>query len=246
MNNMEIKVGDRVRVREDAPKIYIKAIFPNLVSSNMEVTEIEDECARIKPLISKGAYLTFEFIIPLKYLIKVEDEKKEAKFKKGDKVRYNGYVYEVEGLVGKNRYTLKGLNFDLDEDMIEPYAEPTEEKIKVGDRVRHLKCGQTWKVTAINGDLFTLKSDFGHENVCFGTELELVKPTEHTETEEKKGNTIRIPVKVDLDDTFWDAYAADLAKEIAVKVANKYSDPKEAGEYAVLVAKAVVEGLKRK
>lgn len=47
----------------------------------------------------------------------------ELKYHKGEKVRYNGYVYEVEGLVGKNRYALKGLNFDLDEDMIEPYTE---------------------------------------------------------------------------------------------------------------------------
>lgn len=49
------------------------------------------------------------------------------KYHKGQKVRYNGYVYEIEGLAGKNRYALKGLNFDLDEDLIEPYTEPTEE-----------------------------------------------------------------------------------------------------------------------
>lgn len=47
----------------------------------------------------------------------------EPKYHRGEKVRYNGYVYEVEGLVGKNRYALKGLNFDLDEDMIEPCTE---------------------------------------------------------------------------------------------------------------------------
>lgn len=54
------------------------------------------------------------------------DKPDEPKYHPGQKVRYNGYVYEVEGLVGKNRYALKGLNFDLDEDMIEPYTEPTE------------------------------------------------------------------------------------------------------------------------
>ena len=52
------------------------------------------------------------------------------KYHPGQKVRYNGYVYEVEGLVGKNRYALKGLNFDLDEDMIEPYNEPEKESTK--------------------------------------------------------------------------------------------------------------------
>lgn len=55
----------------------------------------------------------------------------EPKYHKGEKVNYNGYVYEVEGLVGKNRYALKGLNFDLDEDMIEPYTEPKEESLQM-------------------------------------------------------------------------------------------------------------------
>lgn len=53
-------------------------------------------------------------------------------------------------------------------------------------------------------------------------------------------------MEVDLTDSYWDAYTADLAKEVALKVANKFNDPKEAAEYAVSVAKAVVEGLKRK
>lgn len=57
----------------------------------------------------------------------------EPKYHKGEKVRYNGYVYEVEGLVGKNRYALKGLNYDLHEDMIEPYTEPVENHI-AGER----------------------------------------------------------------------------------------------------------------
>lgn len=47
------------------------------------------------------------------------------------------------------------------------------------------------------------------------------------------------------DKSYWDAYAADLAKEIALKVANKFNAPEQAAEYAVKVAKAVVEGLKR-
>lgn len=73
------------------------------------------------------------------------------------------------------------------------------------------------------------------------------EPTKQTEAEKKPNvGSITIPVKVDLDETYWSAYAADLAKEIAVKVANKYSDPKEAGEYAVKVAEVVVAGLKRK
>lgn len=75
--------------------------------------------------------------------------------------------------------------------------------------------------------------------------LPCVEPTEQTEAE-KPNHTIKIPVEVDLSDSYWAAYAADLAKEIVLKVANKYNDPKEAAEYAINVAEAVVEGLKRK
>lgn len=58
--------------------------------------------------------------------------------------------------------------------------------------------------------------------------------------------SIRIPVEVDLSDDYWDAYTADLAKELAVKIVNKKMDNclKDVGAYAVSVAKAVVEGLK--
>lgn len=46
----------------------------------------------------------------------------------------------------------------------------------------------------------------------------------------------------------WDAYAADLAKEIVLKTVNSASDrrPMSIAEYATDIAKAVVEGLKRK
>lgn len=60
-------------------------------------------------------------------LISTDDNKPAGpKYHKGEKVCYNGYVYEIEGLVGKNRYALKGLNFDLVEDMIDPYEPYTE------------------------------------------------------------------------------------------------------------------------
>lgn len=77
--------------------------------------------------------------------------------------------------------------------------------------------------------------------------VELVEPMEQTEAEKKPNiGSIKIPVEVDLTDSYWDAYTADLAKEIALKVANKFNDPHEAAAYAVSVAKAVVDGLKRK
>lgn len=212
----EIKVGDKVRVREDAPKIYIKAIFPNLVSSNMEVTEIEDECARIKPLISKGAYLTFEFIIPTKYLVKVDAEKKEAKFKCGDKVRMKDGYYkeELHGCIGIIR-KIDGCNMYVEIDStiypatihsIEPYTEPTEETLP---NVNH---------SDIDIDAIVARGYIPDPTTFFCNAH-----------------------KFD-----WDAYTADLAKEITVKVANRYKNHRLLAFYAVKAAKAVVEGLKRK
>lgn len=73
----------------------------------------------------------------------------------------------------------------------------------------------------------------------------LVKVDAEAENKPNVGS-IKIPVEIDLTDSYWDAYTAGLAKEVALKVANKFNGPKEAAEYAVSVAKAVVEGLKKK
>lgn len=62
----------------------------------------------------------------------------------------------------------------------------------------------------------------------------------------EENNKPRYVPKIMFNTEFWVKYEADLAKEIAVKVANKYNDHKQLAEYAVKVAKLVVEGLKRK
>ena len=126
---MEIKQGDRVRVSKDAPWIYTPDWVDAMFDLVLKVTEVEDGNAMVE-FAKRTPYRTVLTAIPTKYLVKVDAEAKEAKYHKGEKVCYNGYVYEIEGLVGKNRYALKGLNFDLDEDMIEPYepyTEPTEQ-----------------------------------------------------------------------------------------------------------------------
>lgn len=53
------------------------------------------------------------------------------KFKSGDRVRYNGQVYEIGDYVGRNRYTLKGVLIDIDEDMLYPLSEPTNQSRKL-------------------------------------------------------------------------------------------------------------------
>ena len=202
---MEIKQGDRVRVSKDAPRIYtpdwVDAMF-NLV---LKVTEVEDGNAMVE-FEKRTLYRTVLTTIPCKYLVKVDAEAKEAKFKKGDKVKVNSPYSTRHKTIGTVVYVQpsgKAVNVDFGDDDNEP-------------------------------------------TICDCDALEpYAEPTEQTEAE-KPNHTIKIPVEVDLTDSYWDAYTADLAKEVALKVANKYNDPKEAAEYAVSVAKAVVEGLKRK
>ena len=185
----EIKQGDKVRVREDAPRVYLRR-WDKAVG--YDVYAVDGDAAAI-------TYGYQEIAIPLKYLVKVEDEEKEARF-------------------------------------------------KVGDRVEELVSRKSGRVLGVEGDFVVVGCPYDKEkNYWHIDSVELVEPTEQTEAEKKPNvGSIQIPVEVDLTDSYWDAYTANLAKEVALKVANKYNGPKEAAEYAVLVAKAVVEGLKNK
>ena len=101
------------------------------------------------------------------------------------------------------------------------------------------------------------------------SDLELVQPKEQTETEktdtdnlkkiaeewanevsnaiEEYGDAMcKIYVEAQ-NEAYWEAYTADLAKEIAVKLSNPNENkPGYVADYAVQVAKAVVENLKKK
>lgn len=187
-----IKVGDKVRVREDAPKIYTEGWSCDWLHAHSNVRKIEGDSAEIE-------LDCCALVIPLKYLIKVDAEAKEPKFKRGDKVvskpPFVEKVWTVFGYDDKMPYmVMVGDGEYINERNLEPYTEPTEQ----------------------------------------------------TEAEKPNVGSIKIPVEVDLADGFWDAYTADLAKEIAVKVANSFNAPEQAADYAVSVAKAVAEGLKKK
>lgn len=201
----EIKVGDKVRVREDAPKL----IFGGCDMSQIVCTVccVDKDIAAINVINDERSELKV-WIVPTKYLVKVDAEKKEAKFKKGDKVKVNlprSIRHNRIGTVVFAYASGNAVNVDFGDDdglvycdcgCLEPYTEPTEEK----------------------ADIPASKS---------------VGSLQKSDEESKNPN-------------YWDAYAADLAKEVALKVANKFNDPQEAAEYAVSVAKAVVEGLKGK
>ena len=151
----EIKVGDKVRVSEDAPRMYLRTMSTKFLGAECEVFEIIDGNAAIA---SGRDYIA----IPLMYLVKVDPDAEED-------ARIRQKEAELEA------FRKSELN-----------------------RVLYPEKSHTYEVTVDN---------------------------------------------VAMD---WQRYEADLAKEIALKVANKYNDPKQLTEYAVKCAKAVAEGLKRK
>lgn len=226
----EIKVGDKVRVSKDAPTSYLLRIKRNNLYAYYKVYDIEGDMAFIN-LYPKGLSLrdlTSDIVIPTKYLIKVEDEAKEAKIKLGDMVRVKGNLHEP---------------FCLDADL----------HLEITNIPPHAVSQKEWKVIEVEirrdcaGHIYTLNNGDSFIHNIPEDCVELVEPTEQTEADKKpKVGSIKIPVEVDLTDGYWDAYTADLAKELALKVANKFNAPHEVAEYAVSVAKAVVEGLKRK
>lgn len=75
MNN-EIKAGDKVRVSQDAPEVYVRGMeycFGDCVTA--KVLEIKNGNALIKPGESPFANV----VIPTKYLIKVEKKKEKPR-----------------------------------------------------------------------------------------------------------------------------------------------------------------------
>lgn len=276
-----IKVGDKVRVSKDAPRIYTPDWVDEMFNLVLKVTKVEDGNAMVV-FAERTLYKTVLTAIPTKYLIKVEDEAKEPKFKVGDVVRIkpdvdklhqgyqNGYAWlpERDNYLGRVASVKEiwcdgsiilniGSNLMWGSIDLEPYTEPTTPTIKVGDRVccyniLHIKGSKKEDymgyVASITDMGITIQLDKGGLVLVYHeSDLERVQPTEPTEAEKKPNiGSIKIPVEVDLTDSYWTAYTADLAKEIALKVANEYSNPKEAAGYAVSVAKAVVENLKKK
>ena len=200
-----IKVGDKVRVRKDAPRVYLRDWCKAV---EYDVYAVDGDAAII-------TYGYQEIAIPLKYLVKVDAEAKEAKFKKGDRVKFKN-IDELQKVKDKSFRWMLAM-FASKEATITAVEDNGFYRVDIDP-----------SVGGINDDMIECKVEQAE--------------VRYTKT---KGDTLTFPIVFDLTDSYWDAYAAELAKEIAVKVANKYTDPKETAEYAVKVAKAVAEGLKR-
>lgn len=217
MNN-EIQRGDKVKVSKDAPKVYLSSVNNLFKYHVCKVEEVDGDSAIIRYTdIGIDRWLA----IPTKYLVKVDAEAKEPRFKYqvGQKVILHFYGGEVSTITEAfrdggvwNKYKVKALPHHIwNENELDPYAEPTEQ-----------------------------------------TEADK-KP--NVGISEKNANEISDMLEAyakalsGIADPFdWQIYEADLAKEIVLKTVNSASDrrPMAIAEYATDIAKAVVEGLKRK
>ena len=284
----EIKVGDKVRVREDAPSMFRSGFNHVYTAYISKVLDVDDGNAIIEMTMA-NMQCQERIIIPTKYLVKVEDEAKEAKFKVGDKVvRKNvstvrtiisidyedddkdpSYYYNTVDSQGNNP-------MDFVESELILYTESTP-KYKKGDRVKicskdaaRFGCVGTILEVHENGTVDVDFNDYYVGGHLYSIDFiePYTEPTEQTEVEkndadnlkkeaEEWANTVckaikeygdaRCKIYVEAhNEAYWDIYTADLAKEVALKVANKFNAPHEAAEYAVSVAKSVAEGLKRK
>lgn len=197
----KIKVGDKVRVSKDAPELYTMYGQTDWESVESTVEKIDGDAAEIRWFNENSDEYDYITIL-CKYLVKVDAEAKEPKFKKGDRVLYMGVLHIVEDVSYANgwKYLIARVS----------------DRIITGAAERFL-------------ELYT-------------------EPTEQTEAEKKPNvGSIKIPVEVDLTDSYWVQYEADLVKEIVLKIVDGQLEklPEEISGYALDTAKYVVEQLKR-
>ena len=138
----EIKVGDKVRVREDAPKVYQKGSVFDYTEYQSTVHELDGDAAIIGLDIEDSPIYSAPIAIPTKYLVKVADEKKTPKFKRGDKVvskpPFVEKVWTVLGYDDKMPYmVMVGNGRYIDERNLELCTAETEDEI-IRDNMQRL------------------------------------------------------------------------------------------------------------
>lgn len=229
---MEIKQGDKVRVAKDIPMFYRRYNSYRVFEVEHQVVDIEDGIALLDSIPSK--YVT---TIPTKYLVKVDAEAK-PKFRVGDWVKIKhvtaASLHELPDVYKNCPFKITAINGSMitaeghEHSIYLPFHafEPTEQS-EEEERQEEFFKKQT-ESTLKSGEYFRKQTALAMTMNDFMESPFKMIPRTMFNTE------------------FWVKYEADLAKEVALKVANKFNDPEQAAEYAVKVAKAVVEGLKRK
>lgn len=220
---MEIKVGDKVRVSKDAPEMYFFGC--NYGNSVCKVILVDRDNAVITQ-VKNGS-----FAIPTKYLTKVNVGAKEPKFKAGEIVRYryDGKLYIVECKTGKYYYTLRQVGGDIMmhdalESDLELVTEPKQE-IKVGDMIDTPK--GKGKVTMVADGYVLAQGDNGEWWQMITIPIDKDKEFEDNIRKVLNGTDEfpmggHIPTSIiQIGETDWDAYAADLAKAVVENLKRK-------------------------
>ena len=185
---MEIKVGDKVRVSKDAPEMYF---FGCSYDNSVCKVILVDRDNAVITQVKNGS-----FAIPTKYLIKVEDEAKESKFKVGEIVRYryDGKLYIVECKTSKYYYALRQVGGDIMmhdvlESDLELVTEP-KQGIKVGDVIDTPDGKGT--VRSSYGDYWVAQLDNGEWYIHMETNMPYAPYTEPTAPTIKIGDFVRV------------------------------------------------------
>lgn len=257
----EIKQGDKVRVSKDVPKL----IFGGCDMSQIVCTVccVDKDVAAINIINDKRTEMKV-WIVPTKYLVKddaeafrladvvsdaglhqdnyLNEDNKEPKIKLGDMVRVKGNLHE-------------------------PFCLEADSHLEITNMPPHAVSQKKWKVIKVEnrrdcaGHIYTLNRDDSFIHNIPEDCVELIEPTEQPVAgEEPCVGRINFAERIkrqqeahqDIVDEFssrsfdWDAYTADLAKELAIKVVNRLDNPQDVVPYAVDIAKDIVKRLKAK
>lgn len=176
-------------------------------------------------------------------LIALRREREKQELNIGDRVKVYDQCGKAFEIIGKGKYngefiySLQGLKSPFTAELLELVKEPTDE-INIGDRV-NTPYG-LFMVDMIAGANIFGHYENGDAGIWTKKELNKHKPADNNDT------AITIPVKVDLDDTYWDAYRAELVKEIAVKLADKETIMcPSIADYVTDFATRIVDNLKK-
>lgn len=238
---MEIKQGDTVRVSKDTPKMYLRGFDHIFTGVESVVSEVEDDNAVI---IFNTDHINSQTTIPTKYLIKVDAEAKEAKYKVGDKVRVKGSVLLEGGvfsIIGADYNEKFGWRYELnihewypeiDLDLYTKPAEQTEAEIDVNEELQEIFTPFSLADRIERNHILHRMRVFSQDDF-----VKEINPAEH----EVITKPHYVP-KIMFNTEFWVKYEADLAKELAISYAKRGKNPLD----AVAAAKEIVKRLKQK
>lgn len=209
---------------------------------NDVVRTVFNETTHITSVLENGNYYLYgmgnEYPEDSLTLIRSYTEPTAPKFKVGDRVRFKN-IYELQKVKDKSfRW------------MLVMFASK-EATITVVEDNGFYRVDIDPSIDGINDDMIECKVEPTEQTAEEDTRIRQME-AELDEFRKAELDRVLHPEKpifeVTIDNVAmnWQRYEADLAKEIVLKVANKFNTPHEAAEYAVSVAKAVVDGLKRK